>query len=311
MKYMSHWGQLFFYVLVAVFSLFFLSIVMFFVQAKKYYLNFKEIYFLLSVIFKNKLNYVRFFHKKDNLLQVIGVVSLKEDRVDLLERLYSIYVLLEQKENTTKLIKKNNVSYRNTEALFIGMMLTLELASGERKNAKLLGVEKSGLQVRLLDDIAEYSERINVYFWEYGSGYRFVSKILKSKGFHLEIAHSRQIQLYLRRSYRRVRVEEPAQFFLFGLQDSIGYDLEHGSGFDCVVRDISEGGAAIIAEGRGQVGLRIKLQFRLGERDVVMCGTIKDVYYDHDYNQSRLHLQVDKEMPFKMKERILSYIYNI
>ncbi|NIZ18411.1 PilZ domain-containing protein [Entomospira culicis] len=291
-----------------------IRIAIFCAEARRYYFSPKERLLLLKYIMKKRLRLSGFFRSKSALLQVIAVVSgqkaLMQEHSGLLERLYGAYTKLEHQLHSASLAKKQTSGKSSTESLEMGMILTVEFTNGCRKNAKVMGKENHALQIRLLDEVDEISDEVIVYFWRSDAGYRFSSKLLRKKGLYLDLQHTRHIQQYVRRAHPRIKLDAPARFFLIPAHQQANYEIERqAAGFECVIRDISEGGAAIIAEGRGQVGLHIKLQFRLGDRDLVMCGTTKDVYYDHEYNQSRIHIQADRNMPFTMKEPILAYVY--
>ncbi|NIZ40415.1 PilZ domain-containing protein [Entomospira entomophila] len=299
----------------AVSVFYFARLVIFWWQAGRFHFTVKERGLLLKHILKKKLRLSGFFQSTSALSTVIATVSADEsdtrDSSGLLEKLYYAYATLDHKLSFVGLTKKSQ-QHKTTESLPLGLVLTIEFTSGLRKNAKLLSKESDILLLRFMDDIDEYTEDILVYFWNHDAGYRFKSHVLKKKGLHMEITGSKSIHQYLRRAHPRVKLDESAHFFLLGGQESANYEVDyHNPGFECVIRDISEGGAAIIAEGRGQIGLHIKLQFSLRGKDLVMCGTIKDVYYNHEYNQSTLHMQADKDMPFKMKEPILAYVYAV
>jgi c-di-GMP-binding flagellar brake protein YcgR len=275
----------------------------------------KERGILLRYILKNKLRLLGFFHSTTSLAHVIAQVSTTESasasHTSLLEKLYYAYASLEHKLHFVGLSKHHHV-HKTTDSIPIGHTLTIEFESNARANARLISKDAAFLLLRLQDEPEEYSDEITIYFWSHDAGYRFSTHINKKKGLHLEISPCKHVEQYVRRAHPRAKLDEPAQFFLLSASDKTNYDLEqHDPGFECVIRDISAGGAAIIAQGRGQIGLHIKLQFKLQERDLVMCGTIKDVYYDHEYNQSTLHMQSDTDMPFRMKEPILAYVYAV
>ena len=78
----------------------------------------------------------------------------------------------------------------------------------------------------------------------------------------------------------------------------------------CLIEDISEDGALIRIGGKGQKNIKIKLQFLLGNNMIVMFGVVKAVEYNATTNQSRLHFE-SVTLPQKMKNEILSYVYNV
>jgi hypothetical protein len=62
--------------------------------------------------------------------------------------------------------------------------------------------------------------------------------------------------------------------------------------------------------GRALPGLKVKLQFALGERSIVMSGTVKSVDYDAEKNRSVIHVEAVTPSP-RTRNAIRSYVYGI
>jgi hypothetical protein len=87
-------------------------------------------------------------------------------------------------------------------------------------------------------------------------------------------------------------------------------EYESGKGLRAIMKDISEDGAAILIGGKAKVGLPIKFQFSIGEREVVMSGVVKGANYDPKKNRSLLHIQALPASD-RTKNILRSYVYNI
>jgi len=58
------------------------------------------------------------------------------------------------------------------------------------------------------------------------------------------------------------------------------------------------------------VGLPIKVQFSIGDNQVVMTGVVKGINFDQKKNRSLLHVQANPLSPTS-RNRILMYVYNL
>jgi len=92
--------------------------------------------------------------------------------------------------------------------------------------------------------------------------------------------------------------------------DPYNSDYEIQGGVKSNIKDISEDGAMFFVKGKAAKGIRMKLQFKLKNTEIVMCGKIVRFVYDQPLNKSRVHFQCEF-LDQKMKNVILSYIYNI
>ena len=68
--------------------------------------------------------------------------------------------------------------------------------------------------------------------------------------------------------------------------------------------------AAILIGGKARVGLHIKLQYTIGDTQVVMSGVVKGITFDQKKNRSLLHMQASASS-VSMRNRILTYVYNL
>lgn len=159
------------------------------------------------------------------------------------------------------------------------------------------------------------NQRINVYFWRADdAGYVFESKVLddfiEQQYPILHISHSDNIIRSQKRRSVRVEVRRPAFLYPLSSIAAANEQEENNSGLRCRLIDISEDGAAALVGGRAKVGLAVKLQFRLTDSTLVMCGVVKGVTFNQKKNQSILHIQA-VPLSLRQRNRILSYVYNI
>ena len=158
-------------------------------------------------------------------------------------------------------------------------------------------------------------QQISVYFWRGGdAGYFFSSKVIEDfidrKYPIIHIAHSGNLIRTQKRKSIRVDINSNAILFPLRNIQEANEVVESGRGLRCKVVDISEDGAAVLIGGRAKVGLPIKIQFDLAEDIIIMNGVVKGLNYDEGKNRSILHIQAFTPSN-NMKNRILSYVYNI
>lgn len=168
---------------------------------------------------------------------------------------------------------------------------------------------------RLPEGFRWKGKRISVYFWRAeDAGYVFDSFVMEEafdgKVPVIQIGHTDTL---LRTQKRRsVRAKSRISAFLYILRRIEGaYEKpERVPGMKCIIEDISEDGASVFIGGRAKPDMQIKLQFYIGELQVVMSGTVKAVEYDMEKNQSLIHMQAVPPS-HRMKTIILSYVYNV
>ena len=77
-----------------------------------------------------------------------------------------------------------------------------------------------------------------------------------------------------------------------------------------MIEDISESGALIRIGGKGVQNVKIKLQFTIHSRLIVMYGIVRTVEFNESDNQTLLHFECT-HIETTMKNEILRYVYDI
>jgi hypothetical protein len=108
----------------------------------------------------------------------------------------------------------------------------------------------------------------------------------------------------------RSRTKLPGHLYLVKRFEGAYERPESVPGMRCVIEDVSEAGAAVFIGGKAKPGLKMKVQFRLGDGQVVMSGTAKGVDYDSKKNQSRIHFQALAPSRHT-RDILLGYVFNI
>ncbi|MGD0726646.1 MAG: PilZ domain-containing protein [Spirochaetia bacterium] len=159
------------------------------------------------------------------------------------------------------------------------------------------------------------NQKIGVYFWRTeDAGYFFQTKVLDDffdKQYPiLHILHSENLIRAQKRSSVRVEADIPAELFPLKTIDGASETPEGARGLRCRLADLSEGGLAVLIGGKAKVGLPIKVQFSIGDNQVVMSGVVKGINFDQKKNRSLLHVQANPLSP-TARNRVLTYVYNL
>lgn len=168
--------------------------------------------------------------------------------------------------------------------------------------------------VRTVDPDEWVTHDVSVYLWRKGdAGYVFDTRVTNAGIFQgqsvIYLAHTNQLERAQKRKSVRSACQIYAQLYFIDTTGEPNYDaLEVDPGYKCLLEDISEDGAMIRIGGLGRQNVKIKIQFEIDERIIIMFGIIRAVEFNQQANQSRLHfecLHIEKEM----KNKILEFIY--
>ncbi|WP_296332350.1 PilZ domain-containing protein [uncultured Treponema sp.] len=167
--------------------------------------------------------------------------------------------------------------------------------------------------VRLVEPKQWVMKDVSVYLWRKGdASYVFDTRVTNAGIFQgqnvLYLAHTNQLERAQKRKSVRASCEIYAQLYFIEDEEPDFDVVEIDDGYKCLLEDISEDGAMIRIGGKGKQNIRIKLQFEIDNKLIIMFGIVRAVEFNAESNQSRLHfecLHIEKEM----KNTILSFIY--
>lgn len=213
-------------------------------------------------------------------------------------------------------------SLESTKEIFVGQICIVLVPNETTIYAKLTANNKNGLVLALFDaslarakTISWMNKTIRVYFWrQKDAGYIFSSKVISMKELddriELSVMHSNKILRTQKRKSVRASCKFPSLMFPLRSDAEFNSKYESSGGVKCTVCDISEDGAMFFVKGKAAKGIKMKLQFKIRDVPVVMCGKIVRFLYDQPTNRSRVHFQCEL-LEQKAKNTILSYVYNI
>ena len=156
---------------------------------------------------------------------------------------------------------------------------------------------------------------INVYFWRKGDAQYVFDTIVVQTGIYLGkstlyVKHSYNLTRTQKRRSVRAKCEIYADLFFIKKSDNNEQIIESKNGFRCLLQDISESGALIKIGGKGRENIKIKLQFSIQNKLIIMTGIVRKVEYNIEKNQSLLHFECT-QIEQSMKNEILAYVYNM
>ena len=156
---------------------------------------------------------------------------------------------------------------------------------------------------------------INVYFWRKGDAQYVFDTIVVQTGIYLGkstlyVKHSYNLTRTQKRRSVRAKCEIYADLFFIKKSDNNEQIIESKNGFRCLLQDISESGALIKIGGKGRENIKIKLQFSIQNKLIIMNGIVRKVEYNIEKNQSLLHFECT-QIEQSMKNEILAYVYNM
>lgn len=213
-------------------------------------------------------------------------------------------------------------SLTSTHEIYHGQICIIIIPNENTVYAKVVANKHDALVFALFDASAERAEKIfwqgkpvRIYFWrQKDAGYIFQSTVINSQKrenrMELLVQHSNKIVRTQKR--KSVRAVCDFQALIFPMHETEPYNsaYETVGGVKCMLKDISEDGAMIFVRGKAARGVRLKLQFKIKDTPIVMCGKIVRFIYDQPTNKSRVHFQCEF-LEQKMKNIILSFVYNI
>ena len=156
---------------------------------------------------------------------------------------------------------------------------------------------------------------INVYFWRKGDAQYVFDTIVVQTGIYLGkstlyVKHSYNLTRTQKRRSVRAKCEIYADLFFIKKSDNNEQIIESKNGFRCLLQDISESGALIKIGGKGRENIKIKLQFSIKNKLIIMNGIVRKVEYNIEKNQSLLHFECT-QIEQSMKNEILAFVYNM
>ena len=156
---------------------------------------------------------------------------------------------------------------------------------------------------------------ISVYLWRKGDArYVFDTTVTQAGLFlgksSLFLNHSSNLVRTQKRKSVRVKCEIYGMLYIIK-KDSVDINaIETQNGFRCLIEDISESGALIRIGGKGAQNVKIKLQYNINNRLVLMVGVIRTVEYNPEKNQSLLHFECT-HIETSMRNEVLKFVYNM
>ena len=156
---------------------------------------------------------------------------------------------------------------------------------------------------------------ISVYLWRKGDArYVFDTTVTQNGLFlgksSLFLKHSANLVRTQKRKAVRVKCQIYGMLYIIKKDKVDITAIETQNGFRCLIEDISEAGALIRIGGKGVQNVKIKLQFNIHNKLILMVGVVRTVEYNEAENQSLLHFECT-HIETSMKNEVLKFVYNM
>ena len=156
---------------------------------------------------------------------------------------------------------------------------------------------------------------VSVYLWRKGDArYVFDTTVTQSGLFlgksALFLKHSSNLVRTQKRKAVRVKCQIYGMLYIIK-KDKVDINaIETQNGFRCLIEDISESGALIRIGGKGVQNVKIKLQYNIQNKLILMVGVVRTVEYNEEQNQSLLHFECT-HIENAMRNEVLKFVYNM
>ena len=156
---------------------------------------------------------------------------------------------------------------------------------------------------------------VSIYLWRKGDARYVFDTTVTQSGLYLGksslfLKHSANLVRTQKRKAVRVKCEIHGMLYIVQKDTKDINAIETQNGFRCRIEDISESGALIRIGGKGAQNVKIKLQFNLQNRLILMVGVIRTVEFNESINQSLLHFECT-HIDTSMRNEILKFVYNL
>ena len=156
---------------------------------------------------------------------------------------------------------------------------------------------------------------ISVYLWRKGDARYIFDTTVTQNGLFLGksslfLKHSSNLVRTQKRKAVRVKCQIYGMLYIIKKDKVDVTAIETQNGFRCLIEDISEAGALIRIGGKGVQNVKIKLQFNIQNKLILMVGVVRTVEYNEAENQSLLHFECT-HIDTTMKNEILKFVYNM
>ena len=209
---------------------------------------------------------------------------------------------------------------KSTRNIAVGQPLKIRVTGAGLFTSKVVENEADYLTITMpvgnpLLPVSWRDGKINIYFWRNDDGgYFFQSSILPRyydrKNLHYRLHHSENLLRSQKRKSLRVSANIPSRLFMLKFLDESTQFLESAPGLRCIIKDLSDDGAAILIAGLKKKNQSIKIQFTLRSELIIITGLIKNVKYNEEKNLTTLNVEFLPPSD-NVSMALLSYIFDI
>ena len=155
--------------------------------------------------------------------------------------------------------------------------------------------------------------RLQVYFWRQDDAAYFFETVVCEENFSgnipvLKLLHTDTMERTQSRKSIRASTNKSARMFIFDTDSTEKSSVSKG--IKCRVKDISDGGCAVLVGGRAEDTFKLILQFSIDKIQINIVGVVTKIEYNEDDNTSILHIQSDV-IPLDIRNVIRCVVFGI
>lgn len=216
---------------------------------------------------------------------------------------------------------RHHSGLKSTHSIPIGQDLTIRVSGAGVYSSKVVENEDGYFTITIpVGDplpvgFSWRRSKLSIYLWKKDDGgYFFQTRILekfydkRSLLFHLR--HSDSIIRSQKRAFIRAPARIRGRLHIRKNSESFDNLIESSLERDCLITDISEGGAALMTGGFIRKGKSMTLRFIVRNEEVVVGGKVKESHYNQAKNESTLRVEF-LPIPENLSMLLLSYILDI
>jgi hypothetical protein len=279
----------------------------------------KEIRFLRNVALQHEMeDYPSLFQKADQLdtciRTLLGTIRAgKEDdpeKQDFLGRLYECRKKINLGGSPQRLTSSHEITEGQGLRIVINYSAIYQAVVLKNNTQHLLLTRPVSPYAAAA--VSWKGKRFSAYFWNNGdAGYVFDCTVLDEVFINgsaaIQVSHSNSLFRTQNRKSIRMKIHESSILYILNDKE-VSNEPELPPGLKCFVEDLSDSGCLITIGGKAVRGLRVKIQFMLGDKPITMTGTVRGMEYDGESNLSHLHIAADP-LPREIKNVICGAMF--
>ena len=155
--------------------------------------------------------------------------------------------------------------------------------------------------------------RLQIYFWRQDDAAYFFETVVCEENFSgevpvLKLLHTDTMERTQHRKNVRASTNKSARIFIFDTENTDKSAVSKG--VKCRLKDLSDGGCAVLVGGRAEKTFKLILQFSIDKIQINIVGVVTKIEYNEDDNTSILHIESDV-IPLDIRNIIRCVVFGL